>query len=56
MKFVVDELPYYKEFCHFCMMCTDDASENRCPRYWNKDKVCSDDTPRECQFLVEKDQ
>ena len=26
---------------------------NNCPRYWDKHKVCSDNNPHECLFLVE---
>ena len=26
---------------------------NNCPQYWGKDKVCSDNNPHECLFLVE---
>ena len=26
---------------------------NNCPQYWSKDKVCSDNNPHECLFLVE---
>ena len=53
MKFIVDELPYYGEFCPFWMMCSDNASDDKCPRYWNKYKVCSNDSPHECRLLVE---
>lgn len=55
MKFLVDELPYYGGFCPFYMMCIDSESESRCPRYWDKDTVCSYDNPCECKFLVEED-
>lgn len=53
MKFVVDELPYYGEFCPFWEMCSDNASDDKCPRYWSKYKICSDDNPHECRFLIE---
>lgn len=53
MKFVVDELPYYGELCPFQSMCYDNASNDECPRYWSKYKVCSDDNPHECCFLIE---
>lgn len=49
MKFIVNELPYYEEFCPLYAICWD----SDCPRYWAKDKVCSDDNPHECQFLIE---
>lgn len=55
MKFIVNELPYYEEFCPLYGMCQDNASESNCPRYWSKDKVCSDDNPHECQLLAETD-
>lgn len=53
MKFIVNELPYYEEFCPLYQMCGDNANDYKCPRYWTKDKVCSDDNPHECQFLIE---
>ena len=53
MKFVVDELPYYGEFCPFWEMCYDSASDDKCPQNWSKYKVCSDDNPHECRFLIE---
>lgn len=53
MKFLVDELPYYESFCPLYMMCGDNASEEKCPKYWNKDKVCSHDNPHECCLLIE---
>ena len=42
MKFIVDELPYYEELCPFYPMCSDNANSYICPRYWDKEKVCSD--------------
>ena len=53
MKFIVDELPYYEEFCSLYLMCSDNANEYKCPRFWGKDQVCSDNNPHECLFLVE---
>lgn len=53
MKFVVDELPYYGEFCPFWEMCYDSASDDKCPQQWSKYKICSDDNPHECRFLIE---
>lgn len=53
MKFIVNELPYYEEFCPLYLMCWDNANDYKCPRYWAKDKVCSDDNPHECRFLIE---
>ena len=53
MKFVVDELPYYGEFCPFWEMCYDNGSDDKCPQHWSKYKICSDDNPHECRFLIE---
>lgn len=53
MKFVVDKLPYYEEFCPFREMCYDNASNDKCPQHWSKYKICSDDNPHECRFLIE---
>lgn len=53
MKFVVDELPYYGEFCPFWEMCYDSGSDDKCPQQWNKYKICSDNNPHECRFLIE---
>ena len=56
MKFLVDSLPYYGEFCPFEEGCYERAlveGHSDCPRYWSKDKVCSDENPGECRFLVE---
>lgn len=55
MKFIVDQLPYYEEFCPLYMMCGCREGDDRCPRYWDKYKVCSDDNPHECCLLVEAD-
>ena len=49
MKFIVDELPYYEEFCPLYTICW----HHDCPRHWDKYKVCSDNNPHECLFLVE---
>ena len=56
MKFLVDSLPYYGEFCPFEEKCYERfrvQEHNDCPRYWSKDEVCSDEKPSECIFLVE---
>ena len=53
MKFVVDELPYYGEFCPFWEMCYDNGSDDKCPQQWSKYEICSDDNPHECRFLIE---
>ena len=54
MKFLVDELPYYEDFCPFAENYCTDAHLIECPRHWNKYKVCSDDNPHECLLLIEK--
>lgn len=53
MQFIVDELPYYGDHCPLYSMCEDSVSEERCPRYWSKYKVCSDDNPHKCKLLIE---
>lgn len=53
MRFIVDELPYYGDLCPLCSMCEDSASDEQCPRYWSKYKVCSDDNPHKCKLLIE---
>lgn len=45
MKFVVNQLPYYGELCPLWTMCSKNAKEHECPRYWDKYKVCSDENP-----------
>ena len=49
MKFIVDELPYYEEYCPLYTICW----RHDCPRDWDKHKVCSDNNPHECLLLVE---
>lgn len=51
MKFIVDSLPYYHDYCPFCEHC-DDYETCFCPRTWNKYKV-TDDNPMECEMLIE---
>ena len=34
-------------------MCSKNAKEHECPRYWDKYKVCSDENPHECEHLIE---
>lgn len=53
MKFVVNQLPYYGELCPLWTMCSKNAKEHECPRYWDKYKVCSDENPHECEHLIE---
>lgn len=52
MKFIVDSLPYYMNVCPFSGMCP--ADEEDCPRHWDKHKVTSDESPRECEMLKER--
>jgi len=52
MKFIVDTLPYYGDPCPLEDNCYADKSD--CPRNWNKYKVCSEENPRECWWLKEK--
>lgn len=53
MRFIVDELPYYGEYCPLYSMCGDSENDEQCPRYWSKYKVCSDDNPHKCKLLDE---
>lgn len=53
MKFVVDNLPYYRDPCPLWMLCSKNLNEHECPRYWDKYKVCSDENPCECEHLIE---
>lgn len=61
MKFIVDSLPYYGDECPFsapkydsiCYLCHEDRA--KCPRYWDKYFICSDDNPHECEYLIEFD-
>ena len=56
MKFLVDELPYYNDFCPLQgELCFCPTTSPECPRYWSKYKVCSDDNPHECPMLKEVD-
>lgn len=31
----------------------DSGSDDKCPQNWSKYKICSDDNPHECRFLIE---
>lgn len=55
MKFLVDELPYYDEYCPFANSdrCYPAVMTDECPRHWNKDKVNSRKNPHECELLKE---
>ena len=52
MKFLVDELPYYGEYCPFASKekCYASISLSECPRHWDKDKVDSYKNPHECEL------
>lgn len=54
MKFLVDQLPYYGEYCPFREMCWSYERLGKCPRFWDKYKVCSDENPHECKYLIEQ--
>ena len=58
MKFLVDELPYYGEYCPFASKekCYASISLSECPRHWDKDKVDSYKHPHECELLKEASQ
>lgn len=55
MKFIVDSLPYYGDSCSFASACLNRQDRDKCPRYWNKYFICSDDNPQECKYLIEFD-
>lgn len=59
MKFIVDSLPYYGGSCPFAAFengkCPDKKLSSKCPRYWDKYRICSDENPHECQCLIEFD-
>lgn len=61
MKFIVDSLPYYGDDCPFCVPEYDSiryigyVDRVKCPRYWDKYFICSDDNPHECEYLIEYD-
>lgn len=45
-EFTLDDFSYEQ-------MCSKNAKEHECPRYWDKYKVCSDENPHECEHLIE---
>lgn len=62
MKFIVDSLPYYMDSCPFnyidswgYTLCPYRDSKTKCPRYWDKEFICSNYNPHECNFLIEFD-
>lgn len=54
MKFLVDSLPYYEEYCPFCEICLLYENLVKCPRHWDKYEVTSDNNPHECNLLIEQ--
>lgn len=54
MKFLVDSLPYYVDYCLLESACCDACTEY-CPRYWDKEFVCSDENPHCCRWLREEE-
>lgn len=57
MKFIVDSLPYYGDKCPLSASYDSICYENKtkCPRYWDKEFICSNDNPHECELLIEFD-
>lgn len=54
MKILVDELPYYYEWCPLEDMVCHPTEDDDCPRYWSKHKVCSkEQNQHECKLLKE---
>ena len=47
MKFLVDKLPFYGEYCPFYQNCND----SDCPRGWDKYDI--EDREHECSWLKE---
>lgn len=54
MKFLVDSLPYYGDNCPLFEKCWSREAKEKCPRFWDKCKVCSDENPHECECLIEQ--
>lgn len=54
MRFLVDSLPYYHEYCPLEGVCIECAPE-QCPRCWDKEFVCSDENPHCCRWLREEE-
>lgn len=54
MRFLVDSLPYYHEYCPFMDDCIDNGRVD-CPRCWDKEFVCSDENPHCCRWLREEE-
>lgn len=54
MKFLVDSLPYYQEYCPFESVCSDTGTEH-CLRCWDKEYVCSDENVHCCCWMKEEE-
>lgn len=50
MKFLVDKLPFYGEYCPFYENCLNNDTSN-CPRCWDKYDI--EDREHECCWLKE---
>lgn len=46
---------YYDEYCPFASKekCYVSVMIDKCPRHWDKYKVCSNENPHECELLKE---
>lgn len=55
MRFIVDSLPYYREYCVIggCGRCEDSNNFQTCPRFWTKEQVKSRNNLGECRYLKE---
>ena len=54
-KFIVDELPYYGDLCFLDNIGLCNHLIEECPKYWDKEKIRSDDNPHECIWLKENE-
>lgn len=52
MRFLVENLPYYNNYCPFMDDCLEKDGVY-CPRAWGKEFVCSDENPHCCCRLRE---
>lgn len=56
MKFIVDSLPYYGGECPFDTPKYDSVCRmTKCPQIWDKEFICSENNPHECEYLIEFD-
>ncbi len=60
MKIIVDSLPYDRSSCPFNFtdsygysLCPCRMDEEKCPTYWNVNKIFSDDNPHQCERFIE---